>query len=163
MAKDVIVVVQRDALPSERESLDILLVSTTGKQPVKVYRDIASVEAVFGPNGTTPNAKIVRKAKTLLNQGKTTLADTLVSKFKIVGFEPTSATPATAASLVLTFTNGNLPEPIEGNHTVPILILTLIILRGTHSTVRFTAPRRKRPVRLSLCRGLTICTIPGST
>ena len=118
MAKDVIVVVQRDALPSERESLDILLVSTTGKQPVKVYRDIASVEAVFGPNGTTPNAKIVRKAKTLLNQGKTTLADTLVSKFKIVGFEPTSATPATAASLVLTLTNGNLPEPIEGNHTV---------------------------------------------
>ena len=31
MAKDVIVVVQRDALPNEKESLDILIVSTTGK------------------------------------------------------------------------------------------------------------------------------------
>ena len=34
MAKDVIVVVQRDALPNEKESLDILIVSTTGKCPV---------------------------------------------------------------------------------------------------------------------------------
>lgn len=122
MAKDVIVVVQRDALPSERESLDILLVSTTGAYPVKTYRDVASVEAVFGPNGESPNSKIVRKAKTLLNQGKTTLADTLVSKFKIVGFEPTSATPATAATLALTFSSGDLPEPIEGNHTVCLRI-----------------------------------------
>ena len=83
MAKDVIVVVQRDALPKEKENLDILLVSTTGEYPVAVYRDIPSVEAVFGPSGPCPNAKIVRKATTLLNQGKTTLADTLVNKFKI--------------------------------------------------------------------------------
>ena len=41
MAKDVIVVVQRDALPSTKESLDILLVSTTGAYPVKTYRDVA--------------------------------------------------------------------------------------------------------------------------
>lgn len=34
MAKDVIVVVQRDALPKDKESLDILLVSTTGAYPV---------------------------------------------------------------------------------------------------------------------------------
>ena len=46
MAKDVIVVVQRDALPTEKESLDILLVSTTGEYPVDTYRDVASVEAV---------------------------------------------------------------------------------------------------------------------
>ena len=38
MARDVIVVVQRDALPSEKESLDILLVSTTGDYPVGTYR-----------------------------------------------------------------------------------------------------------------------------
>lgn len=30
MAKDVIVVVKRDALPTTKESLDILLISTTG-------------------------------------------------------------------------------------------------------------------------------------
>ncbi len=55
MAKDVIVVVQRDALPNEKENLDILLVSTTGKYPVKVYRDVPSVEAVYGPDGPCPN------------------------------------------------------------------------------------------------------------
>ena len=94
MAKDVIVVVQRDAMPKEKENLDILLISTTGAQPVKVYRDVPTVEAAFGEKGATPNAKIVRKVTTLLNQGKTTLADTLTSKFKIVGFEPPSARPS---------------------------------------------------------------------
>ena len=93
-AKDVIVVVQRDAMPKEKENLDILFISTTGAQPVKVYRDVPTVEAVFGEKGTTPNAKIVRKVTTLLNQGKTTLAETLTSKFKIVGFEPPSASAA---------------------------------------------------------------------
>ena len=94
MAKDVIVVVQRDALPKERENLDILFISTTGAQPVGVYRDVAAVEAVFGEDGPAPNAKIVRKVTTLLNQGKTTLADTLVSKFKIVGFDAVSSPDA---------------------------------------------------------------------
>lgn len=96
MAKDVIVVVQRDALPSEKESLDILLVSTTGAHPVKEYRDVASVEAVFGPDGPSPNPKIVRKATTLFNQGKTSLADTLVGKLKIVGVE----SPKSAEALI---------------------------------------------------------------
>ena len=102
MAKDVIVVVQRDALPTEKESLDILLVSTTGEYPVDTYRDVASVEAVYGPDGPCPNAKIVRKATTLFNQGKTTLAETLLDKFKIVSFNPPSASPATTASFAVT-------------------------------------------------------------
>ena len=101
MAKDVIVVVQRDALPTEKESLDILLVSTTGAYPVDTYRDAESVKAVFGPDGPCPNAKVVRKATTLLNQGKTTLAESLVDKFKIVGFEPPSASPATTATFAI--------------------------------------------------------------
>ena len=105
MAKDVIVVVQRDALPTTKESLDILLISTTGAQPVGVYRDVESVKAVYGDDGNTPNSKIVRKATTLLNQGKTTLAETLVNKFKIVGFEPPTASPAVAATFVIDFDN----------------------------------------------------------
>lgn len=113
MAKDVIVVVQRDALPKQKESLDILLISTTGACPVNVYRDIESVETVFGTNGITPNAKILRKAKTLLNQGKTTLADTLVNKFKIVGFNAPSSTPATAAKFICEFPDGNMEYPLE--------------------------------------------------
>ena len=103
MARDVIVVVQRDALPTEKENLDILFISTTGAQPVKVYRDVPTVEAVYGENGPTPNSKIVRKVTTLMNQGKTTLAETLMNKFKIVGFEPPSASPALPAKLILTF------------------------------------------------------------
>ena len=108
MAKDVIVVVQRDALPSEKESLDILLVSTTGAYPVAVYRDVDSVKAVYGDDGTCPNAKIVRKATTLFNQGKTTLADGLVDKIKIVSFAPPSSTPAAAAKFAVTVPNGEL-------------------------------------------------------
>ena len=118
MAKDVIVVVQRDALPNEKESLDILIVSTTGKCPVETYRSVEAVNTVFGPDGSSPNAKVVRKATTLLNQGKTTLADTLVNKFKIVGFEPTSASPATAATFVCTFADGALTEEIQSGNTL---------------------------------------------
>ena len=112
MAKDVIVVVQRDALPSQRETLDILLVSTTGAYPVAVYRDVASVEAVFGDSGASPNAKIVRKATTLFNQGKTTLADYLVDKIKIVGLAAPSPTAARSATYVITFAAGALTANI---------------------------------------------------
>lgn len=122
MAKDVIVVVQRDAMPKEKENLDILLISTTGAQPVKVYRDVPTVEAAFGKKGATPNAKIVRKVTTLLNQGKTTLADTLTSKFKIVGFEPPSARPALPAKFVLDFTEADFTEPIATGASLRVKI-----------------------------------------
>lgn len=122
MPKDVIVVVQRDALPKEKENLDILLVSTTGEQQVAVYRDIESVNAVFGPDGSTPNSKIVRKATTLLNQGKTTLAETLVSKFKIVGFEPPSGSAALPAKLTLDFTGVDFSDPIPADKSLWVKI-----------------------------------------
>lgn len=122
MAKDVIVVVQRDALPNEKESLDILIVSTTGACPVGTYRSVEAVKAVFGPDGTNPNSKIVRKATALFNQGKTTLAETLVSKCKIVGFEPPSASPASAASFTCTFEDGELQEAISANTTLWVRI-----------------------------------------
>lgn len=112
MAKDVIVVVKRDAMPTTKESLDILLISTTGTRPVKTYRDVESVKAVFGEGGTTPNAKIVRKVTTLTNQGKTTLAETLVNKFKIVGFEPPSAKAALPATFTVTFPADALDKSI---------------------------------------------------
>lgn len=118
MARDVIVVVQRDALPVEKESLDILFISTTGAQPVNVYRDAAAVEAVYGEDGPTPNAKIVRKVTTLLNQGKTTLAETLTNKFKIVGFEPPSTKPAQTAEFIIAFVEGQLASAIKSGSTV---------------------------------------------
>ena len=118
MAKDVIVVVQRDALPSEKESLDILMVSTTGRYPVSTYRSVEAVKAVFGPDGPSPNARIVRKATTLLNQGKTTLADTLVNKFKIVGFEPPGASPALPAAFTIVFDENEFLEPFPANKSM---------------------------------------------
>ncbi len=118
MAKDVIVVVQRDTLPSEKESLDILLVSTTGAYPVGTYRDIQSVEEVYGPKGPCPNSKIVRKASTLLNQGKTTLAETLVNKFKIVSFEPPGTSPATAAVFTISFASVELAESLPAGKDI---------------------------------------------
>ncbi len=122
MAKDVIVVVQRDALPKEKESLDILLISTTGEQPVKVYRDVDSVKAVFGDDGPTPNSKIVRKATTLMNQGKTTLADTLVSKFKIVGFAPPSASPSRPAVFTVECQSKTLEQPLPAKKVLRVKI-----------------------------------------
>lgn len=122
MAKDVIVVVKRDAMPTAKESLDILLISTTGAQPVKTYRDVESVKAVFGEDGPTPNAKIVRKATTLMNQGKTTLAETLVNKFKIVGFAPPSATPAQPSVFTIDCPAGKLDQPIPGKKTIRVKI-----------------------------------------
>ncbi len=121
MAKDVIVVVQRDALLTQKDSLDILLVSTAGAYPVAVYRDLESVKAVYGPDGAAPNAKIIRKATTLLNQGKTTLADTLVRKFKIVGFDKPDDTPGTAANIVITFP-ATLPKKIEEGSSITLKI-----------------------------------------
>lgn len=122
MAKDVIVVVQRDALPKSKESLDILLVSTTGAQPVQVYRDVESVKAVYGPDGPTPNAKVVRKVNTLTNQGKTTLADTLVGKFKIVGFEPPSASPSQPAIFTIDCSAVKLEQPLPGKKAIKVKI-----------------------------------------
>lgn len=123
MARDVIVVVQRDAMPTEKENLDILFISTTGAQPVKVYRDVPTVEAVYGENGSTPNAKIVRKVTTLLNQGKTTLAETLMNKFKIVGFEPPTASPAVSAAFVINFdSDGFASDPIAAGQKLYVRI-----------------------------------------
>lgn len=122
MAKDVIVVVKRDALPTTKESLDILLVSTTGAQPVRTYRDVESVKAVFGEGGSTPNARIVRKAITLLNQGKTTLAETLVNKFKIVGFNPPSASPSRAAVFTVDVQAGEPASPIAAKKPIYVRI-----------------------------------------
>ena len=118
MAKDVVVVVQRDALPSEKESLDLLLISTTGAYPVGLYRDVASVEQIYGTDGPCPNAKILRKAKTLFNQGKTTLAEALVDKLKIVSFEPPSSKAATSATLTVTLPTGDIPITLPEGKTI---------------------------------------------
>lgn len=170
MAKDVIVVVQRDALPTEKESLDILLVSTTGAYPVDTYRDVASVEAVYGPDGPCPNAKVVRKATTLLNQGKTTLAESLVDKFKIVSFEPPSATPASPATFAITFAgelsiaaSKNLWVRIGGDDKAVVEITTDVEITTARSSLPClltpALPREVKPT-LPLSWTLRCSTLP---
>lgn len=90
MPKDVIVVVNIDAKPTGTESLDILLISTEGKKDCKVYRDLEVIKTDYA------NKAVTSMADAMFNQGKTTLADTLIRKIKIVGFEA----PETPAALI---------------------------------------------------------------
>ncbi|WP_306568989.1 DUF3383 family protein [Faecalispora jeddahensis] len=95
MAKDVIVVVNIDAKPKAAENLDILLVSTAGAKDVATYRDLETIKAAFPGAGST-ESKVYKMAEAMFTQGKTTLAETLIRKVKIVGL----AAPSTAADLV---------------------------------------------------------------
>lgn len=86
MPKDVIVVVNLDAKPNPSEALDILILSTAGAKDPAVYRSIEEVAEDYPNSGDT--AKIYRKVSALFEQGKTTLADTLIRKVKIAGVAP---------------------------------------------------------------------------
>lgn len=90
MPKDVVVVVNIDAKPTGTESLDILLISTEGAADCKVYRDLEVINKDF------KDKKVAAMAAAMFNQGKTTLAETLIRKIKIVGF----AAPEDPAGLV---------------------------------------------------------------
>ena len=86
MPKDVIVVVNLDAKPNPSEALDILILSTAGAKDPAIYRSLEEVAEDYPNSGTT--AKIYRKVSALFEQGKTTLADTLIRKVKIAGIAP---------------------------------------------------------------------------
>ena len=86
MPKDVIVVVNLDAKPNPSEALDILILSTAGAKDPAIYRSIEEVAEDYPNSGDT--AKIYRKVSALFEQGKTTLADTLIRKVKIAGVAP---------------------------------------------------------------------------
>ncbi len=60
--------------------------------------------------------------KALTNQGKTTLADTLISKFKIVGFEPPSKSPALPAKFTIDFTSVVFGEAIPAGKNLWVKI-----------------------------------------
>ena len=90
MPKDVIVVVNLDAKPNPSEALDILILSTAGAKDPAIYRSIEEVAEDYPNSGDT--AKIYRKVNALFEQGKTTLADTLIRKVKIAGIEPPTGT-----------------------------------------------------------------------
>lgn len=81
MPNDVIVVVDIDAKPKGTETLDILLLSTEGKKDMKTYRDLAVINTDY------PGKKVAAMAAALFNQGKTTLATTLIRKVRIAGIE----------------------------------------------------------------------------
>ena len=100
MPKDVVVVVNIDAKPTGTESLDILLVSTEGAADCKVYRDLDVINKDF------PNKKVAAMAAAMFDQGKTTLAETLIRKIKIVGV----ATPETSAALVKSIEDPSPPR-----------------------------------------------------
>ena len=65
---------------------DILILSTAGAKDPAIYRSLEEVAEDYPNSGTT--AKIYRKVSALFEQGKTTLADTLIRKVKIAGIAP---------------------------------------------------------------------------
>lgn len=93
MPKDVIVVVDIEAKPGASEALDILLISTAGAKDIATYRSLDEVLAAFPAAAPVPpatigeNQRIYNKCAALFNQGKTSIADTLIRKVKIVGFD----------------------------------------------------------------------------
>lgn len=94
MPKDIIVVVDIDAKPRASEALDILLLSTAGAKDIKTYRSLEEVAADYPNSGATQ--KIYRKVDAMFNQGKTTLAETLIRKVRIGGV----ATPESAEAFI---------------------------------------------------------------
>lgn len=84
MPNDVIVVVDIDAKPKGVETLDILLLSTEGQKDMKTYRDLSVINTDY------PGKKVAAMAAALFNQGKTTLATTLIRKVRIAGIEAPS-------------------------------------------------------------------------
>ena len=91
MSRDVISYVALDTKPRESDALDVLLISTGGARAVKLYRDLDVVKEDF-----SSQLKIINKVERLFNQGKTTMAETLYRKVKIVGFD----TPQNPAELI---------------------------------------------------------------
>ena len=93
MPKDVVVVVRLDDKPKEAQGLDILLVSTEGEKVVKEYRSLEEISTDY-------SGKIVEKmAQAIFDQGKTTLADSLIRKINIVGMEAPESASAMVESL----------------------------------------------------------------
>lgn len=99
MAKDVIVVVNIDAKPKASEALDILVLSTAGAKDIKTYRSLEEVATDFPNSGDTQ--KTYRKVEALFNQGKTTLAETLIRKVKVGGIAAPTGNDAAAKAKAL--------------------------------------------------------------
>jgi len=112
MAKDVVVVVNLDSMPNPAERLDILLVSTTGEKPIATYRSLDEILAAF-PAQAGINQKIYRKAEAMFNQGKTTLADSLIRKVKIVGFNPPTDNAGSYPVFGIAFGTPQFDTPLE--------------------------------------------------
>lgn len=96
MPNDVIVVVDIDAKPKGTETLDILLLSTEGAKEMKTYRDLTVIKEEY------PNKKVAAMADKLFNQGKTTMATTLIRKVRIAGIAaPEGDTEAAKAAAMV--------------------------------------------------------------
>ena len=85
MPKDVIVVVNLDAKPNPSEALDILILSTAGAKDPAIYAASRRLRRTT-PTAATP--RNYRKVSALFEQGKTTLADTLIRKVKSPASRP---------------------------------------------------------------------------
>jgi hypothetical protein len=112
MPKDVIVVVNIDAKPRPAERLDILLISTAGAQPFKIYRSLDEILADY-PAQAGVNQRVYNKASAMFNQGKTTLADTLIRRIGVVGFDPPETATGSLSVYSITFSLPQFTTPLD--------------------------------------------------
>lgn len=123
MPKDVVVVVNIDAKPSGTENLDILLLSTEGAKDVAVYRDLDVIKEAF------TGKKVAAMAEALFEQGKTTLAETLIRKVKIAGIAAPSGSGETEKASALVQAVETLRETDDDWYTLMSTSSSLSYLR----------------------------------
>ena len=109
MPKDVIVHTSIDAKPRSSEAMSVLLLRTTGAKDPKVYRDPTELLA----NGILETDTLYLQCMALFNQGRTTLADSLIRKVKVAGIDPPAGSAGNPPTFTVAFTAPQFSSALE--------------------------------------------------
>lgn len=115
MSKDIVVFTALDAKVKAAEALDILLLSTEGAAPMKVYNDLEIIKQDFA------GKKVAAMADRMFNQDST-LADTLIRRTRIAGIENPQNVGGAASTLSITFDGLQTSEELQPSTTYYVKI-----------------------------------------
>ena len=124
MSKDIVVFTALDAKVSPAEALDILLLSTEGAAPMKVYNDLEIIKQDFA------GKKVAAMADRMFNQDGT-LADTLIRKVRIAGIENPQNVGGAASTICVTFDGASTENALEPNTDYYLKIGGKVVLKFT--------------------------------
>lgn len=106
MSKDIQVYTALDAKVKPAEKLDILLLSTEGAAPMKVYNDLEIIGKEFA------GKKVAAMAAKMFNQDNT-LADSLIRRVRIAGIENPQNVGGQASEITVVFLQAKTAEALE--------------------------------------------------